>query len=237
MNPVTRISLPEPPALTPVSARDFAAWLSWSFFDGICAYCALQSRALEVDHVEPASYAKERRLDPGNLLPACRACNGPGGKSDYHPDHVERRRLPRDTTGYSALDPRFDDFGLLFDVLEDGRLSVRPGKEHDRALWNVQVLLKLHLPKKVRARQELMELRAVAERLVEHLREEGLDASVETSSPTTRLGENARIILNMLARRLLFYDLFSLKLSEDPKALARNRRHALRTRECGWTPS
>ena len=68
----------------------------------LCSYCLIQHESLEVEHYEPKDYAPEKIDDPGNLLLACRRCNGPGGKGDYHPQHKVRRRLPHDRTGFSS---------------------------------------------------------------------------------------------------------------------------------------
>jgi len=146
-----------------VSYRDYKPWLLEHFFDHVCAYCLLRDLGAEVEHYEPTSYAPDRRDDPTNLLLSCGNCNGPGGKSDYHPDHGGRRRKPHDTTGYRVLDIREDDFAEMMALRVDGQLEPR-GADADRAAWNI-ALLKLDLLDDERAK--LLRLAEAAELALE----------------------------------------------------------------------
>lgn len=124
--------------------------------------------ALEVDHYEPRGYAPDRVNDPTNLLLSCRRCNGRAGKSDYHPQHIRRRRLPHDQTGYLVLDVRRDSLGDLYELSLAGNLGIRSGPHEERAVWNI-VLLKLDVDFLVSHRKRLLEKLDLSERLLTQL--------------------------------------------------------------------
>lgn len=202
---MARVGLPDPPRLGPrATYRDYRPWLLETFFDHLCSYCLTRDDGVEVDHYEPSKYKPERLNDPGNLLLACGMCNGRGGKSDYHPGHTLRSRLPRDTSGHLVVDVRTDDFATMFVVGADGTIGAR-GVDVDRALWNI-VLLKLDLAVRVRARREVIDLHDACEEAVTLL---------NRSSETVR--SKARTILDrlmpQLEGRLLFMRIFDLAIS------------------------
>ena len=166
---MARIELSAPPNLSAGSSyRQYKTWLLDNFFKNLCSYCLIQHEALEVEHYEPRAYAPERADDPTNLLLACRRCNGPAGKLDYHPQYLGRRRLPHDQTGYLVLDVRWDNLGTFYELDPSGDLGVQPGPHSERAAWNI-ILLKLDVDFLVRHRQRLLEKLDLSERLLTQL--------------------------------------------------------------------
>jgi hypothetical protein len=131
----------------------YRGWLSENFYLDICSYCLLQYRgSLSIDHYVPRKLAPERIDEPNNLLLSCQTCGRQ--KSDYHPEHRQRRRLPDDCSGFLVLDVRVDDLAQRFVIAEDGSLRPRDGLTQDarrRAAWNV-ALLRLDLRDEERAR-------------------------------------------------------------------------------------
>ena len=158
-----------PPALG-VDARyeDYRPWLERAFYLRICAYCLIRHPHLHIDHYEPQKYAPLRLHDPTNLLLACSSCNGKSGKSDYHPEHSARTRLPRDTFGHLVMDVRADDFARLFEISAEGEILARPGPFQQRAVWNI-VLLNLRREAYDKLRKENLDDLATAERIVKVL--------------------------------------------------------------------
>lgn len=85
-------------------ASGFKPWLRDEFVFR-CVFCldreTWQKSTLDVEHFEPASLVPQRRLDYGNLLYACRTCNG--AKSDTTvPDpcqHLLRGTVSMDENG------------------------------------------------------------------------------------------------------------------------------------------
>lgn len=213
-----------PPALVARSHRDYLPWLAHRCYDCACAYCLEQARVLEVDHVVPASLAPLRAKDPMNLLPACATCNGHSGKWDYHPEMRDRNKCPNDDHGYLALDPRADDVAVLFELGPNGSLVARPGPDHDRALWNRDVLLRLNRPKLRTWRRQAQDLATVAEQLVE--------AAAVAGAPAEAI-RRRDVIAREVATRLLFFELFELPLSDELRALA----GSFRDSERGPAPS
>jgi hypothetical protein len=167
---MTVLQLSPPPDIGPgAKYSDYKGWLLSNFHLDICSYCLLQHKhSLSIDRYIPQSYCKtpfEARIDdPENLLLCCQNCGRK--KSDYHPDHGARRRLPRETQGFLVLDVRCDDFGQLFEIRANGSLLVRSDLdplEVQRAIWNVARLLELDLYDEERAR--LLEKLGLAEQL------------------------------------------------------------------------
>jgi hypothetical protein len=160
---VSRVDLSDPPRSS-FAARK--SWLLYHFFDHLCSYCLIQSTAnLQQDHYEPRRYAEDRVHDPTNFLLGCGRCNGRGGKSDYHPEHHGRTRLPHDKTGFLILDVRRDDSAELFHLAPDGSISPREGPQQDRAAWNIAVL-KLGLEPVRRRREQTLKLLQTCERIL-----------------------------------------------------------------------
>ena len=187
--------------------RYYRLWLLTYFFDNICSYCLLRDRNLAVDHYEPQQYAPHRTSDPTNLLLACSRCNGPGGKSDYHPNHKTRRRLPRDKSGYLVIDVRNDDFAQMFGIREDGQIYPKPGKTFDRAAWNI-ALLKLDLPLVTQARKENLELLVACERAVEALN------NSKRASVHSAVRAALKKLLPQLIRQMLMFEVFEIPVSK-----------------------
>jgi hypothetical protein len=215
------------------SHLDWRPWLLAACFDHVCAYCGTQNRVIQVDHVEPESWATLRVKDPENLLPSCGTCNGAAGKWDYHPLHVGRRRLRKDSSGHLPLDPRQDDYGALYIVHADGRISPRPGPQAARASWNSSVLLRLDRSSLITARKEILRLRDAAESLLLQWTNEGRDPwRLVWPDPVVEAAPLSAI-LDCLARRLLFLELFDLQISAELHRIARARRNVLRGAESG----
>lgn len=162
------LDLGPPPALGPdAQYEDYRPWLEQAFYMRICAYCLIRHPHLHIDHYEPQRYAPSRLHDPANLLLACSSCNGKGGKSDYHPNHSARTRLPKDNFGHLVIDVRADDFARLFEI-STGEIGARPGPLQERAAWNI-VLLNLRREVYDKIRRENLEDLATAERIVKVL--------------------------------------------------------------------
>jgi hypothetical protein len=172
---------------------DYKPWLLGEFFDHICSYCLLRNESVQIDHYEPKTFRPERVDDPLNLLLGCPRCNGRAGKSDYHPDHAKRTRLPADTTGFSVIDVRADDFARLFEVAADGQIRARPGPDKRRANWNI-VLLKLDLVNK--ERQFNLNLLEACERALH-----------------TEMEKQLELLLPELTRRALFFQAFGIHVT------------------------
>lgn len=98
---------------------------------------------LEVDHYEPKDMSPGKINSPSNLLPACRSCNGRGGKSDYHPKFANRTKGKN--KNFKIIHPVNDDFHLLFDIMNDGSLKPKAGRHYEKAVQNI-VMLKLNRP-------------------------------------------------------------------------------------------
>lgn len=208
---MARIELSAPPNLPAGSPyRQYKPWLLANFFKNLCSYCLIQHESLEVEHYEPREYAPERVDDPTNLLLACRRCNGPGGKSDYHPQYRGRRRLPHDQTGYLVLDVRRDNLGVLYELNLSGDLGVRPGPHAERAIWNI-LLLKLDVDFLVSHRQRLLEKLDLSERLLTQL------------SRTADKESQIESVLNVLVPDIAEYFLLfhTLDISVSPELWAR----------------
>jgi len=163
---MARIELSEPPQFPDRGSYSrYKDWLLGNFFKNLCSYCLIQHESLEVEHYEPKDYAPEKIDDPGNLLLACRRCNGPGGKGDYHPQHKVRRRLPHDRTGFSVLDVRHENFAELFELASSGELKPLQGPHSKRTAWNI-VLLKLDIDFLVGRRKRILEIHNLCEQLL-----------------------------------------------------------------------
>jgi len=217
---VALLDLQNPPSICPASYRDYLPWLKYACFDRTCAYCIHHLRDLQVDHVEPVSLAPSRKNDPSNLLPTCATCNGPGGKWDYHPKKLTRRKASKDCHGFLALDPRVDDYGKLYEVGASGVLDVKPGDSYERALWNRDVLFRLNRRNLVRWRSQTLKLAEVAEVLVSEVMQ-GSEANLQSI-------QNCNTLVHEVAQRLLFFELFDLPLSAALQSQALKMRDELR---------
>jgi hypothetical protein len=209
------------PHIVPSGHRDYLPWLEHRCYDRACAYCLEHARDLEVDHVEPVTLAPKRRRDPTNLLPACGVCNGPTGKWDYHPLSANRKKCPRDTSGHMVLDPRVDDYAQLYALRDDGSLDVTDGLEHERALWNRDVIFRLNRPKLAGWRRQARDLAEAAEHLVAECPRSRADA------PALALRRRDTIVREV-AQRLLFFEIFELDLSTELRVQATAMRDAMR---------
>lgn len=215
------IDLGQPPALgADARYEDYRRWLELAFYLEICAYCLLHQRHLHIDHYEPQKYAPSRLHEPSNLLLGCQACNGRGGKSDYHPHHSARTRLPEDRSGHHVIDVRADDFGKLFGISPDGEIHARPGTSQPRAEWNI-VLLNLRRKAYDRVRKENLDTLNTAERVARHL------DSGDSGPNQALLEELLSKMVTDLARNCPFFDALGIAISPGLRA----RVEAVRTRE------
>ena len=215
------IELGEPPALPAGSAYGaYKPWLERAFHFRLCSYCLLRSRTLHVDHYEPRKLAPHRIDDPTNLLLACPACNGRAGKSDYHPRHLLRTRLPADRTEHLVIDVRRDDFEELFELDSQGTVRPRGGLQEDRAIWNI-ALLSLDRQDCNRVRASTLEVLRLAERV----------STVLETGGAGHLEGDLRDVLETyvlaLAENLPFLRAFGLELSPRLRARVLVAREAL----------
>jgi hypothetical protein len=202
---MARIALSAPPDLpATTSYRQYKNWLLDNFFKNLCSYCLMQHESLEIDHYEPKEYAPGRIDDPTNLLLACRRCNGPAGKWDYHPQYTARKRLPRDQTGFFVLDVRRDNLGELFIPDVSGELKVQRGPHAERATWNI-LLLKLDVDFLVSHRKRLLEKLALCERLVLQLN--------RTADKQEQIETILSVLVADLAEHLLFFHALDISIS------------------------
>lgn len=197
------LKLTPPPDVPPGTKYPaYKAWLLEHFFDHLCSYCLLRNEAVQVDHYEPQSYKPERRDDAENLLLGCPRCNGRAGKSDYHPLHTKRTRLPDDTTGFSIIDVRVDDFAKLFEVNAQGGIRARPGPDEKRAAWNIPIL---KLDCVDQDRKFNMDLLDVCER--------ALRACEARTAAAPDMEKQLAVLVPELARRALFFVVFGIAVS------------------------
>jgi hypothetical protein len=134
----------DPPSLPSGAVYgEYLPWLLENFYDRLCGYCLLTHLSLSVDHFVPQSFDPSLVNDPSNLLPACSTCNR--GKSDYHPQHAGRKRLPTAKHGYLPIDVRNEDFATFYRLEPNGELKTRSANSAERAGWHATGLLKLHL--------------------------------------------------------------------------------------------
>lgn len=200
---MARLPFGPPPVLADgAHYREYRGWLLRELFEHTCAYCLLTNDSVQIDHYEPVKYAEAREHDPRNLVFGCPTCNGRGGKSDYHPKHAARTRLPRDTTGYLVIDVRAEDFAKLFRIDANGRIAAREGVEADRALWNV-VLLKLDRAN--HARGDLLGFLGLCE--------DAIDRSRTEPELAPKLELILEKLVPFLARRLLLFRAFDVPMS------------------------
>jgi hypothetical protein len=183
---------------------DYKPWLLGEFFDHICSYCLLRNESVQIDHYEPKTFRPERVDDPLNLLLGCPRCNGRAGKSDYHPDHAKRTRLPADTTGFAVIDVRADDFARFFEVGADGQIRARPGPDKSRAAWNI-VLLKLDLVNE--ARQFNLDLLDACESALHACNDPNRTAL------HAAMKKQLELLLPELTRRALFFQAFGIHVT------------------------
>ena len=221
---MARLEMGAPPAPERGGYAQYRPWLDYWFYRFVCAYCGLHDASHAIDHYEPQKYAPGRVDDPTNLLLGCGKCNGRGGKSDYHPLHARRTRLPHDRSGFHVVDPRSESPAALFRVEENGQITARAGAQEDRAIRNI-VLLKLNQHQRPARRRELMDLADACERLVGAAARGDQDAAVILQR-----------LLPHLARRLLFFHLHDLPMSPVLLERAEALRHGLRSAECAFSP-
>jgi hypothetical protein len=199
----------------------YEEWLAWHTHRDACAYCTRHDRDLEIEHYIPKEYAKTYNValitDPTNLLPACKKCNR--SKSDYHPNYGARQRRPKDTSGHAVIDPRCDDFAALYEVDVDGQLKALAGATLTRAEWNRDVLLRLNRKKLQEWRKTTRARVTNAENYVGKFQAAG--ASPEDLAVRDQLVEE-------VADRWLFIELFDINLSPTLKSLANAQREKAR---------
>lgn len=209
-----------PHPVVPSSTRytNFGNWLHENFFDHLCSYCLTKHSSLNIDHYEPQKYAPDKIDNPDNLLLACQKCNGAGGKSDYHPLHSTRRRLPKDRTGHLVLDVRTDNFGELFALdASSGQLRVKPGPTAARAAWNAVTLLNLDLDYLNQYRGRLLEKLLLCEKLIIRLGKQPKKEEPETEACL-------HILTKELAEQWLFFFAFYIDVSPQlAKRIAHHR--------------
>ena len=217
----------EPPNLGEVRYPAYRPWLDYTFFESICAYCGLLDMGVEIDHFEPKKYAPGRIDDPTNLTLGCARCNGRGGKSDYHPLHHRRTRLPHDQSGFMIVDVRVEDPATLFELQDDGTLTARPGASaavQDRANRNI-ALLKLNRYARCVRRRELLALRDACELLV-----------AQQAQGDVGVAAILRRLLPDLARRLMFFEMYDIPISPRLMGALRVLRKVRRKEECVYAP-
>jgi hypothetical protein len=175
---VAELPLSAPPVLgSNAKYSDYRGWLLDNFRCHICSYCLQQYRhVLQIDHYIPHSFDPTLEHDPHNLLLSCQTCGRQ--KSDYHPAHAKRRRLPLDRTGFTVIDVRREDFAQMFVLESDGSLTLHPRAAHrERVAWNVALLrLDLYMAERARLLEKLRlveDLRALPE--LSELESESLD--------------------------------------------------------------
>jgi hypothetical protein len=201
---VAELPLSPPPDLGPnAKYPDYREWLLDNFYCHVCSYCLQQYRhVLQIDHYIPHSFQPALEHDARNLLLSCQTCGRQ--KSDYHPAHAKRRRLPLDRTGFAVIDVRREDLAHMFFLESDGSLTLHTEvADRKRVAWNV-ALLRLDLHAEERARL-LEKLRAV----------EDLRAHAELSDRESWLID---ILERDLAERLPMIRAFDLPLSSELRA-------------------
>lgn len=206
------IELGRPPTLgADAKYEEYRPWLDRAFYLQICAYCLLRNPQLHIDHYEPQKYAPSRLHDPRNLLLGCQACNGRGGKSDYHPNHSTRTRLPGDSTGHLVIDVRVDDFAKLFEVSCEGEICARPGTSQARAEWNI-VLLNLQRKVYDTLRKENLETLDAAEKVASCLE------SGRAGDTQAVLEELLAKMVTHIARNRPFFDALGIAITPGLRA-------------------
>ncbi len=213
---MARIHLDTPPELGDDAVYgELRSWLLRHFFYQTCAYCLTTQPSVTIDHFAPQSYDPTRLHDPTNLLPACWACNGNGGKGDYHPLHTNRRRLPKDTTGHAVIDVRNENLAEFYRVEANGELSTHDPATADRAAWIATTLLKLDRPALVKYRERLLaKCDACAQLLKGHV-------------PEIESGPAIAVLLKDLAEQWVFVDGFDIPVDPLLKSRVLQTRAAL----------
>lgn len=200
------IKLTAPPKITAKDHTDYGPWLRRNFYEDTCAYCLLLADPPEIDHYKPRKFAEDETKSPGNLLLACRRCNGPAGKSDYHPQHKLRRHCKTGT--FMVVDVRVDDFSSLFEIKENGEIEAKAGKHKLRGDFNI-TLLKLDLESATNRRREFLDIKETVENVLECLE----------NSPCIGLKENFEATLTklipFLACRLLFFRAYGIPIKSS----------------------
>lgn len=175
----------------------------------MCSYCLLQyPDSSQIEHFEPQDYAEGRVNDPTNLLLGCTRCNG--GKGDYHPEHLDRRRLPLPihAHGYSVIDIRAENFSELFEIQNNG--AIYPNStttQRERVKFNILTLLKLNGKSTKKRRIESQEILSVCKQLI---------ASGERDVETKYLID---FFVKLCAKNYLFYKAFDISISETLQSL------------------
>lgn len=190
--------------------EDYKPWLLENFFFQLCSYCLLRHDSLQVEHYEPQKHSPHRENDPTNLLLGCGTCNGAGGKSDYHPAHVNRRRCKNETHGFLVLDVRTDDLSALYTVDQrTGALTLKPGAQSTRAAWNI-ILLNLDIEKFKKRRIELLQFLQRAEGLLTALKTENIAAEVRVA-----IQQTLDTLSSFLRNQMLFFSVFEIPISNE----------------------
>lgn len=179
-------------------------WLGINFYKELCSYCLLQYEdALQIEHYDPQSYKPDRKNDPSNLLMGCPKCNS--GKRDYHPLHIERKRLRKNNSGHSVIDIREEDFGQLFRLKDDGELLPRDGEHKEQVKFNIIELLRLDIPSFKKRRKKYFDYISACETLIG-----AKDAKAEWA---------LQKILPLCAEIYLFIKAFDIPISKELREL------------------
>lgn len=192
--------------------RDFLPWLLKNFYRDFCAYCIIMQTSLEIDHYEPPKMTPKKEHHHSNLLPICRACNGRGGKSDYHPRHTNRTKGLQHN--FDVINVRNDDLGNLFQIENDGRIVPRRGKHFAKAKANI-LLLKLDRPGLENFRREYLDMRQAL-----------LELSAEIGKNTKTSAEakaKFKRLLPHVADRALFFHIFDFEFNRKITRAMRSR--------------
>ena len=210
---MTTIEFGDSPSLkSNASYTKYREWLEAIFYFKTCAYCLLQHLHLHVDHYEPQKYAPSRINDPTNLLPACSGCNGPGGKSDYHPNHAKRNRLKNHKSGHALIDVRNDDLSKFYEADDNGALKIVKGPNSARAEWNY-TLLDLGRSAYGEARGEYMETLRTAEQTSQALQRR------LSRADTAGLNASLKVSVDYLAKRYRFFEALEVVISPALRGL------------------
>lgn len=181
-------------------------WLDINFYEQLCSYCLLQFKeTLHIEHHEPQAYNASKINDPSNLLLGCPWCNS--GKSDYHPNHATRRRLPRENRGFSVIDIRIEDFAGIFEICPDGSLRAKNGSEQERVEFNITALLRLNTKSRNERRVRCLDYLYTCEGLL------------NLNDTNEEIDKAINVLVRECAERRLFYKAFDIPLSEALLAL------------------
>lgn len=193
---------------------EYLPWLLHEFYWNTCAYCLCHHVSLAIDHFVPTTFDPTRANDPDNLLPSCTGCNR--AKSDYHPDHDARRRLPRDATGFLPIDVRVEDLATFFELKPSGELKAHNPDTIERATWHAVTLFHLTFDSWRKVRSELYEMLSVAGSLRRR--------AIPDEERAAPLGA----LVDYLARRWLLLHALDVPVDAELREMIVERRAALR---------